>query len=302
MRLVNFSRYLLKGRREAILLALLFTMIPFFHWVSVVIVAFIVLQKGLYEGLMVLMWSSLPYVVLAGLGYWQPLIDSILLGSLCVFGLAALLRRLTSLKWTIQIAALFFVGAIFLLHTFFPHLSAWWADELLQTGQLLAKQATFLKINTDQIKALATLFSEYATGVQAMMILLFAFINLLIARYLQLLLVSPVIFRLEWLSLKLDYFMSILFMVFAVIAFLPYPYAHFLKDALPVFVLIFSVAGISLIHGYLSVYRRAWVNLFYIMLIVFTIVFPAGWLGIILAAWLDSFLNLRKYFSYKMSK
>ena len=61
----RFASYVMRGRRQAVIVGLLFTILPLFGWVSNVIVSLVTLRKGAKEGAIVLLWIILPAVVVA---------------------------------------------------------------------------------------------------------------------------------------------------------------------------------------------------------------------------------------------
>jgi len=287
----NFAKFIMRGRKQAIFMALLFSILPLFGWVGVVIIGLVTLCKGAWEGLLVLLWAALPAVVVAVLGSRMPLISNVLCGSLLVWFLALVLRRYASWALVLETAIIIGVLVVFLAHLFVPDLQAWWHTQLFNAMQTFAKMA-HVALKTDQVKPLSLSLSYYATGVQAIFFLFSAFVELLLARVLQSRLYRPGGWKQEWVSLRLSYMMASACMICLLLAaFGP----SIFKDIVPLLLFPFLIAGISLGHGLLSHYSGSVIWLFYILIVVATVVFPVV-LGIfIIAALTDSFVDFRRF-------
>src|SRR3990167_3316715 len=105
----KLGNWLLKDRRYAATLALLFSLLPLLglptSWMTSVIIAFITLQKGLKEGLFVVLWASLPAVILWYLGGSLFIIAMFIMQYLLVSYLASLWREYKSLTLVLEVAA-----------------------------------------------------------------------------------------------------------------------------------------------------------------------------------------------------
>ncbi len=271
MLLNQFAKYVLRGRRQAIMVALLFTMLPFFGWVSIVIIGLITLCKGPYEGFLVLMWAALPYVVYAIKGIWLPLVLNIALGGLLVWLLAIVLRRFA--KWTYVLEGLSLVALIGVLaaHWFMPELQAYWAAKLLHVMKLMENHLGGFALPADQLKPLVNAAAYYATGVQASYIIFTVLVELAFARMLQARLLFPGRLMQEWLQLRLNYLAPIVLVLVIVLA--SWGPAAF-KDVMPVVILPFLIVGIGCIHGFFCRLKPSLVWLFYMIMIVLAMVLP----------------------------
>jgi hypothetical protein len=95
------AEFVMRGRAQAIAVAIVSTAIPMLFWIGAAVVALVTLRRGPYEGALIVMWAALPGAVAAWFGEIMPL--SLLLGALA---LAALLRASASWPWTLCGAAL----------------------------------------------------------------------------------------------------------------------------------------------------------------------------------------------------
>jgi hypothetical protein len=95
------AEYVMRGRREAVLVAVAGAAIPMFFWVGAAAVGLVTLRRGARQGAEVLMWAALPALVLVWFGEILPL--AALAGTTV---LAALLRGSASWPWTLCAAAL----------------------------------------------------------------------------------------------------------------------------------------------------------------------------------------------------
>lgn len=95
------AEYAMRGRREAVLLAVGGAAIPMFFWVGAAVVGLVTLRRGARDGFVVMLWAALPALVLAWFGEIMPL--AALAGTAL---LAWLLRLTASWPWTLCGAAL----------------------------------------------------------------------------------------------------------------------------------------------------------------------------------------------------
>jgi hypothetical protein len=94
------AEFAMRGRREAVLVAVAGAAIPMFFWVGAAVVGLVTLRRGLRDGALVLMWAVLPALGLAWFGEILPV--AALLGTVV---LAWLLRWSMSWPWTLCGAA-----------------------------------------------------------------------------------------------------------------------------------------------------------------------------------------------------
>ena len=288
----NFTNYVLRGRKQAVILSLIFTILPLLGWVSSLIIALVTLRKGTKEGLIVLTWTVLPYVVLVFQGYWLAFINGVFFGGALIWILAVILRRYSSWAFVLEIAALLGAIVIACMHLFIPNLQVWWANYLTGNFSMLMNMLGGLALNADLLKQAVNVLAQYATGIQAVVVLFGIFTILLMARGMQSLLFNPGGLGRELMKLRLDMVMVIALVMCLLLAWLG---PVMFKDIAPVIILPFILAGISLVHGCLSLRKLAvsWLVLFYVVLVAVVIVFPWSIIFLMLLAIADSFIDFR---------
>lgn len=285
----RFLSYVMQGRRQAIIVGLLFTILPLFGWVSNVIVSLVTLRKGAKEGAIVLLWVILPAVVVASLGNRLIILYGIIGGSLFTYVLALVLRQTQAWKAVLTASLLLGLLAVGLVHYWIPNITEVWVSQFDHYA-LLVKNQFDVVVDTTRLPFFAT----FATGFQVAFISLSVLINLLLARGLQSMLYNPGQLRPELKNIRLSLWEVGVLLVIGVLSFLGIVLA---QDALPVVGLIFLLAGVSIFHAVADLKNVAnkWIFLFYVLLAVF---FPYVATALVIIAVIDSALNLR----YRLKK
>lgn len=280
----RFASYVMRGRRQAVIVGLLFTILPLFGWVSNVIVSLVTLRKGAKEGAIVLLWVILPAVVVASLGNRLIIVYGIIGGSLFTYVLALVLRQTQSWKAVLTASLLLGLLAVLLVHLWIPNITEVWVKQFDHYA-LLAKNQFNVAVNTAHLQ----FFAKFATGFQIAFISLSVLINLIVARGFQSMLYNPGQLRPELKNVRLSLWEVLVFLAVGILSLLGIVMA---QDALPVVGLIFVLAGLSVFHAVvdLSNVANKWVFLFYVLLAVF---FPYVAIALILFAVIDSVINLR---------
>jgi hypothetical protein len=280
------ASYVMRGRQQAIIIGLLFTLLPLLGWVSNVIIALVTLRKGAKEGGIVLLWVILPVVVIAVLttNPWIALYN-IVGGSLFGFLLALILRQTQSWQKVLEAGMLLGLLTVLLVHFVRPDISVVWLKQLGHYATLLKDQLHFT-VNTQQLQ----LFTNYATGFQVAFLWLGVLINLVLARGLQSMLYNPGKLAPELEAVRLSKWDGLLLAIIVIASLQKMAVA---QDALPVVLLTFLLAGLSVVHA--IVQRRnglfkGWFLIFYGLLIVF---FPYMAALLVLVALADSYLDFR---------
>lgn len=280
----RFVSYVMRGRQQAVIVGLLFTILPLFSWVSNVVVSLVTLRKGAKEGAIVLLWVILPAVVVAGLGNRLIILYGIIGGSLFTYVLALVLRRTQSWKAVLTTSLLLGLLAVLLVHLWIPNISEVWVKQFDHYALLVKNQ-----FNVVVNKAHLELFAKFATGFQVAFISLSVLINLILARGLQSMLYNPGQLRPELKSVRLSLWEVLILLVIGLLSYFGIVMA---QDALPMVGLIFVLAGLSVFHAVVGLRSVAnkWIFLFYILLAVF---FPYVATALIFFAVIDSVINLR---------
>lgn len=282
--LQRFASYVMRGRRQAVVVGLLFTILPLFGWVSNVIVSLVTLRKGAKEGAIVLLWVILPAVVVASLGNRLIILYGIIGGSLFTYVLALVLRQTQSWKAVLTASLLLGLLAVLLVHALIPHITGIWVNQFDHYALLIKNQFNVV-VNTVRLQ----LFAKFATGFQVAFITLSVLINLILARGFQSMLYNPGQLRPELKNVRLSLWEVLIFLLIGISSFFG---VAITQDALPVVGLIFVLAGISVFHAIADLRNMAnkWIFLFYVVLAVF---FPYVAIALIVFAVIDGLFNLR---------
>jgi hypothetical protein len=292
MLIKKFTQFILKSRKNAIFIALLCAVLPLLGWVCAVIVALVTLCKGPLEGFLVLLWASLPYVVLLYKGAWFSLIYAVVFGTLFIWILSITLRRFVSWVLTIEVAVVFAVLAILIVHGYANNIDAWWVSFIMGNVNKVT-EATSLSFNMPLVKQTLQVMAPYMTGLQAAFVVLGVILELMIARSLQSRIFDPGQWQKEWLQLRSSYFMVMALALCLVLAAFG---LSLFKDIVPVLVLPLLISGASLFHSCMVTLKVpvGFVVLFYLLVIIVFTLYPLLLSILVIAAMLDSFVDFRK--------
>lgn len=280
----RFASYVMRGRRQAVIVGLLFTILPLFGWVSNVIVSLVTLRKGAKEGAIVLLWIILPAVVVASLGNRLIILYGIIGGSLFTYVLALVLRQTQSWKAVLTASLLLGLLAVLLAHAWIPNITEVWVNQFGHYA-LMVKNQFNVVVDTARLQ----FFAKFATGFQVAFITLSGLINLILARGFQSMLYNPGQLRPELKTVRLSLWEVLILLLIGLLSFLNIVMA---QDAISVVGLIFILAGLSVVHALADLRNVAnkWIFLFYVLLVVF---FPYVATALVIFAVIDSMFNLR---------
>lgn len=302
MWLNRFTNYLLSHRWQAIFFTFIITFIPVLGIVGILIAAFVTLCKGAIEGAILTIAATIPYlgsfylsknpeaalpiVVWAGVGV-------AILSNILTWIFAVMLRREVSWSVILQIATLFGVLVVSVVHLIYPEVATWWGDQLqsyYNHAQALLKNNGAAGQDT-QIETI-NITKQYATGLMMAAILFNAILQLVVARWWQAIIYTPGSLRKELHAVRLSKLAGLLFIISLVFSYLG---NRVVLDIMPILYLLFASAGLSLIHylfGQLQT-NTAW---FWLSILYIAILFslPVSLILISAFALLDIWLNIRK--------
>lgn len=268
------AKFAMKGRRQAILAAILLGVFPVVNFLSAPIVALVWLRHGKSEGLMVLAWAILPALGWAVLGDMIPLL--LLLG---IVVLAAVLRSTDSWEATLLSSIGVGLGAQLGLQIKpdFVVVMQQQIEQLMNNPEL---QGQFSAVPPEQLQQLLMVF--FGT-----MLMFLALMLLMLARSWQAALFNPGGFRSEFHRLKLSWKASAaLVLVFALVSV----GSDEMQQLSLYFVVPLLIAGVALVHGVVGL--RRWPVA---VLVVFyaTLLSPIMTQILLLAAITDSWYDFR---------
>jgi hypothetical protein len=304
MWLQRFTQYMLRHRIQALALTFFITFIPILGMLSILIAALITLLKGIRDGALFTIAATLPFLInfyisnhniTSPIAYWAALIVAIS-SNVLTWIFAVMLQKKTNWSTLIQIAALFGVLVVSIIHLVYPDITNWWTNQLQSYYEHTASIANVL--NTDIVKSHDTqleviqITKQYATGLMIAAILFNAILQLMIARWWQNIVFPSIALHKELHIIRLSKLASILFMLSLVFVYLKNSVA---LDIMPIIYLLFTAAGLSLIHYLFNLMKTRtrwfWMWIFYLILI-FTI--PISMLVVSMLALIDVWLDMRK--------
>ncbi len=290
----SLGLYLTKNRHNAIWVAFVCAVLPFFlglitNWISFVIVGLITLKKGIREGAWVLVWVALPAVVMCFLGNPSLLISVVVFRGVMICLLAYLLSRTASWAMVMQVAALLGIIGVCLLHAFIPDVAGWWMQQLQAYWEGLVQLfgAHSASLQAREVLYLAV---QFASGICVAVLLSFDLLLLVLARGWESALFNPKGLAKELSQLRMGYAVSVLALFCIVVAFLGSPLA---RDILPIFLMLYAAAGLSLIHSKFAAKKDIRLPLLVGLYCFLALFLPYMLLALGAVGFIDSWLDFR---------
>ncbi len=307
--LQRFTQYILEHPYRLLMLTTFGTFIPVLGSMSIIIAAFITLVKSEVEGLVLTLACTLAlavslYLPIAGtapsLAFWLTL--GIAVGSnLVTYVLAVMLARNTSFNTLLQITALGGVLIVSVVHLAYPDVVIWWGqhlqayyDKQLQSLQNVAAaiQPGVDAATIDAVQEFISMLKHYLTGVAIAAALFSAFLQLIAARWWQMTVLKSSKLRHELCNIRLSPLAGILFIISMGLAIVE---NSVILDATPIIYMLFTAAGLSLVHFFLGLIKTSmswfWLIFVYVMLILFWQITP---FLLAMAGLFDIWIDLRK--------
>lgn len=285
------GKLILNDRRYAIFLTILFSVVPFMQTLSLVVLAFVVLNKGWIMGL----WLVMPLFCLEALRFNVSMgIDSALLNtflSLIPCYLAAGVLH-ASVSW--RVVFVFFFLLLTVVVTFLQALNPSFIllqlSHMKQILESMQEESPFLDVLKGLDAGSLDLVANYFFGMELLAHLISALVPLIMARYMQSQLVYPKGFAEEILFFRADRVGFLMLLCCSLAAMSQHWVAI---DLLPFMVFYFVLAGLSFIAYFLAYKKRL---AMFSILLVFIFVLPFVALPmVVFVGILDCFMNLRLY-------
>jgi len=279
------AEFIMRGRMQAIAVAIFAIATVMFSWVGAAIVALVTLSRGKSEGLIVAMWVSLPTLVMAWQGNPLPL-ATIIAGY--AGGYALGITRSWSIALLSQVIVSIALASLLLLVD--NHL----IDQLIKVQQQMVA-ASLDQVDESVRREVQALLGNpvFITGALAFSQMLFGVLSLVMARYWQAMLYNPGGFGQEFRQLRLS---SSLALLLTVLALLTVTQGGAYGIWAMVLAMPLLLAGIALVHWWVQLkgWPKQWLILFYLLLLLSIV---QGLLVVeilVIGALVDSFLNVRK--------
>lgn len=296
MRTSNFiseqARVLLENKRQAIIYAVIFSVLPFASWLSVALVTLVTLRKGVRSGFDILLPAlvihSVPLMMLIPVS--SALINTLIAYLPCYF--AAITLRATE-KWQL-------VFGVFLIQAFLGCLFI-----QLVTPEFIAMQFSQLKVILMQYQALvensmdgvsSLNLAQLFFGIQILSIIVSALISLMFARSIQAKLFLPGGFKNELLAFRSGRFSLLVLLSVSLGAYYEIPLAI---NILPIMLGYFLISGFGL--AYFIFARKSQVKVFLLLLLLIVLKPTFVLFTYIIFGSLDSIFNFRSYLPKRIS-
>lgn len=273
------ANFVMRGRAQAVLVAVLATGSVFFAWVGAAVVALVTLRKGGIQGSQVLFWAMIPALFLAAKGDTGPVTS--LLGVMLV---ALVLRSTASWSWALLAATLSGLATTVVMAT----VGQGYVEEILR---LLTETLAQLASQPDSsVKLEAAIPTAYTVaGLLGLSNAFIVVISVMLARWWQAVLYNPGGFGTEFRAFKLPPQLTVLllvaglglsaldadFRVWAIIVTLPLMFA-----------------GIALVHGLVNKRQLSnnWLVVFYFSVVLLDL----AKVLLLIVAIVDSWVNIRE--------
>lgn len=277
------AEFVMRGRKEAIGVAVIAAALPFLQWLSTAVVCLVVLRRGLPEGSVVLLWASLPMLGMAALvGDVTPVI--LLLGTVAT---ALILRSTTSWELTLLGSVVFaIVGALVFQITsadVIDEVVVAYREFMLGVQSQAQSESQAAALSVPELDVVKPLLLGYFTMGYALSMVIF----LILARWWQSVLYNPGGFQQEFHQIRL----SPLVAAGLVLAFLGCVSVEFLNRWMQVFTVPLMIAGLGFVHWIIKekALSGSWLVGFYVFAVLLQL-FPA----LAFIALMDSWFDLRK--------
>lgn len=293
MRAGNFiirqSKALLENKQQAILLAVIFSILPFASWLSVALVSLVTLRKGGKAGFEVmipaLVIHSVPLMMLVPA---ESALTNTLISYIPCYIAALTLRK--TMSWQLVYGAFLiqaFIGFV-VLQFIAPDFVI---DQFNQFKHLLAQfQEYNQSVNNSTDGMSSYILSQLFFGLQILSVIVSAIISLLFARSIQSKLFMPEGFKKEILEFRSG---RLAFLMLTIISIASYFEISYAINLLPLILGYFLISGFSLAYFVLARKRQVRVVILLLLLILIKPSFVL--FAYIVFGALDSLFNFRLY-------
>jgi hypothetical protein len=274
------AEFIMRGRTQACAVALLGSFFPF---ISPATIGLVTLRKGSVEGLLVLLWASLPLIASYSLSEGPALLTLVSIASLIMMVVAANVLRVSA-SWQSTMLMSLLVGGVTALGT--GWLFSTDVNLLVDNiGEMLAEVAA--QQQSEQQPFIPG--REFILGLIALILAVSTVVSLFVSRWWQAMLYNPGGFGEEFHGFRLQPAVAGLLLL-AVIGGLRLPSGYEFWAELVAIPLLF--AGLALAHHTVKFLQagRQWLVFMYVGLIIFG---PSVGVLLVGLGFADSILNLR---------
>ncbi len=272
------AEFILKGRTQAIVVAVIAALLPLLFWISAAAVCLVTLRKGVAKGGLVIVWALIPAIMWSRQGDFTPII--VIVGS---YALAIVLRSTVSWQRVIQVALLLTVFAGLIQQHFNGDVLA----QLVQGVQQMMMQTS--PKTSEYLSAESQWLLQATLGVFDTLHFAMMFSSLLLARWWQSRLYNPGGLQQEFHQLRFSPWFALSLLAIIIIA--KSSGGEFIRW-IPVMVTPLVIAGFALAHG--SVAKRSLGRSWLVALYIATILLgPYVITMLVFIAAIDTFVDIR---------
>lgn len=310
LHLLRCTYYLMQHRWQALGVTFAVTFIPLIGALGILYATFVTLAKSAKEGAVLVLAATVPYLISYYLrSQHDPsdlfyllliVIGFAILNNIFTWIFALMLRRQATWSTVLQVGALVGVLFISVLHLVYPNVAQWWGAQLqisYQQAATLAGLAKSTSLNTSQLEFI-NVTKYYVTGILVTGVLLISWLRLALARWWQAIVYRPGMLQRELHHIRLSRLAGLLFIVSCVLWYMG---NEVVLDMMPVMFVLFSLAGLSVVHFIFGFMRTNinskitwfWLAVFYMVLFLSG---TLGWLLLTSIALFDIAFDVRKRF------
>ncbi len=306
MWLQRFSRHLLSHPVQAIIFTFVISFVPLIGIIGIIIAAFVTLTKSIFEGAILTFVAMLAYIIST---YWSsvgdPSVPSIVwylfggivvMSNLVTWVFSIMLSRHSSWTVILELATLFGVLVVSVVHLVHPNIAEWWEMALRPYFTYVQTLAGVKDLSSEvMLPAHKAIFFGSMTGLLTALVIANGVIQLIVARWWQAAVFKPRMLKAELQNIRLSQLAGVLFVISIVLAYLG---NRVVLDIMPILYVLFGAAGLSVIH-FVAGKSKSTTIWFWLAILYVTIIFslPISNLLIMLIATLalaDIWLDLRK--------
>ena len=290
----KLGEFFLASNRNAVIVVFACMLLPLIYlpggFIAAIIIAFVTLQKGWRDGLVVVAWAAIPAVSLFFL-HKTGAYDIILLRCVIAWMMAAILNRYQSWRLSLEVMTIVALIGIVIFFMIVPDVRGFWLKQIGPQLEEIASNASW-RLATSDMQSWIERAAPAIAGMYAVGFLGGTVILMVVARWWQSVMFHPGAFRKEFVRLRMGRAASILTIVILLGGLFDLEVCWSL---LPIIVLPFIVAGLALLHFVASV--KEGMKIFLVILYVSLIFIPMSayvlaLLGLI--GYVDSWYDFRR--------
>lgn len=291
--------FILQSRSRAFGVAFVCAYLPLLGSISILVAGLVTLRKGVWEGAWILFAATVPFFLSYAMAAPSPdqvemaqiALAALVVSNVLVWLYAVILRQYNNWSLVLELSVLLSVVIIGIVHLVNPDIQVWWGAKLTTYFTKATTEMSGLP-NTDikmQLQAL-DIIKPFATGLVILSIVLNGLLQLLLARWWEVIMFAPGTLRRELYQIRFGYVVGALFVAILLLSLWGNATA---LDMKPVFYGLFFIAGISLAHCLLAQARYGWFWLMFVY-IALIVLFPKSTMIVAIFALLDVLLDFRR--------